>query len=290
MIEGILITGLINWGAYTILAIGFSLVFGVARIMNLAHTAFYMIAAYLLYTFAERAGLITVLSIILSVGCATAVGIITYKAFVERVREHETTVVMITLLLAFAFSEVWSTVFGGTPRGVPPFFPGFQEVFGVRVLNQQLLTLGVNLIVVSGIWIILFRTKLGLAIRSTAQDREVANLMGISVPRICLITMAVTVALAAIAGVIVAPLRNLDPGMWIPPFLIIVAIVILGGMGSIKGSLVGAFILAFVEVLVVYMIPTGSFLREAVAVAVMVVVLLFKPEGLFGVVFEEERL
>ncbi|MDO9333045.1 MAG: hypothetical protein Q7T57_00775, partial [Dehalococcoidales bacterium] len=116
------------------------------------------------------------------------------------------------------------------------------------------------------------------------------NLMGINVSRILLITMTIASALAAIAGVVVAPTLVLEPYMWTHPLVMIMAIVVLGGLGSVKGSLIGAFIIGFVETAVVFLLPSGSFLKGAIALIVMVVILLVRPEGLFGVVFEEERL
>jgi len=139
------------------------------------------------------------------------------------------------------------------------------------------------------IWAFLMKTNLGLAIRSTAQDREVANLMGMNVARVAMLTMAVSVMLAAIGGAVVVPLYVLDPHMWMHPLIMILAVVVLGGLGSLKGSFVGAYILGFAEALVVFLVPMGAFLKGSVALSIMIVVLLIRPEGLFGVAFEEER-
>jgi branched-chain amino acid transport system permease protein len=114
--------------------------------------------------------------------------------------------------------------------------------------------------------------------------------MAIDVGRICLISVGVAVALAAIAGAIIAPIFTIEPYMWIHPLTMMFAAVILGGLGSIRGSFIGAFILGYTEVLVVFLVPEGSFIKGSVAMAIMVVILLLRPEGLFGVVFEEERL
>ena len=113
--------------------------------------------------------------------------------------------------------------------------------------------------------------------------------MGMNVSRVAMITMGISVTMAAIAGVLVAPLSVVEPYMWLHPLVMMLAIVVLGGLGSIKGSLVGAFILGFAETLVVFLIPLGAFLKGAFSLTIMLVVLLIRPEGLFGVVFEEER-
>ncbi|MBA7672183.1 High-affinity branched-chain amino acid transport system permease protein LivH [subsurface metagenome] len=289
MIEGILITGLISGGVYALLAVGFSLIFGVARIINLAHTAFYMLAAYLIVTFADSLGLPLVLSIILSIVAVTIIGVFSYKLVLDRVRERETTILIVTIALAIVIQEAVLMGYGGGFRGVPSLISGYTTILGTKVLYQQILTFGVVLVILLGTWALLMKTKLGIAIRSTAQDREVANLMGINVARTGMITMAISVALAAVAGALVAPLQVLGPHMWMHPLVMIMAIVVLGGLGSIKGSLVGAFILGFAETLVVFLAPSGAFLKGAVALAIMLAVILIRPEGLFGVAFEEER-
>ena len=290
MAANILINGAIIGAIYALLALGFSLIFGVAKIMNLAHTAFYMLAAYFIFIFAYQLGLSTISSVALSIVTTTLIGVGTYKLFVERVREHETTVLMITIALALVFQECMLLAFGGHFRGAPSFISGYEELLGVRVSNQHLLTFGVVLACLLGIWALLSKSKLGIAIRSVAQDREIANLVGINVGRMCLITMAIAVALAAISGAMVAPIFVLEPHMWMHPLIMVLAVVVLGGLGSLKGSFAGAFILGYTETLVVFLVPMGSFIKGAVALAVMVAVLLIRPEGLFGVAFEEERL
>jgi branched-chain amino acid transport system permease protein len=145
------------------------------------------------------------------------------------------------------------------------------------------------LLIMAVLWVLLMRTKLGLAIRSTAQDREVANLMGINEARIAMITMGISVGLAALTGAVVVPLTTLEPHMWMHPLIMMMAVVVLGGLGSLKGSFLGAYILGFAEALVVFLAPMGAFLKGSVALSVMIVVLLIRPEGLFGVSFEEER-
>jgi len=289
MAESIIVNGLITSGVYALLAVGFSIIFGVARIVNLAHTAFYMLAAYLIYSLAITVGLNLPLSIVLAIAIVTTVGTISYKFIIARVRQHEATTLIVTIALAIIIQEAILMGFGGDPRSVPKLISGATEIFGVAVLNQQLLTLGVVLLLLLGTWAFLMKTRLGVAIRATAQDREVANLMGMDVPRIEMVTMAISVAFAAIAGALIAPLFVLTPGMWMHPLVMILAVVVLGGLGSIKGSLVGAFILGFAETLVVFLAPSGAFLRTSVALTIMLVVILIRPQGLFGIVFEEER-
>ena len=285
----IIVSGLISGSVYALLAIGFSLIFGVARIVNFAHTAFYMVAAYCIYVVTQKMGLHPIWGMVAAIVLVTLLGIISYKIFINPIREHEGAVLIATIALAMIFQEIMSLIFTGTYLSVPSLIEGYLTILGVKVFFQQLLTFFAALLVMAVLWVLLMRTKLGLAIRSTAQDREVANLMGINEARVAMMTMGISVGLAAFTGAIVVPLTTLQPHMWLYPLIMMMAVVVLGGLGSLKGSFMGAYILGFAEALVVFLAPMGAFLKGSVALSVMIVVLLIRPEGLFGVFFEEER-
>lgn len=289
MFQDILISGLINSGVYALLALGFSLIFGVARIVNIAHTAFYMLAAYALYGLLVKAGLPLLLAIPLAVVSVVALSLVCYKLVIEPVRQHESAVLIATIALALIIQEGLLIAFGGSFRGIPNAVEGVVSIIGVRVSYQRLIVLAVVALTLVATWYLLNRTRLGLAIRTAANDQEIANLMGINVSRVAMYTVGISVALAAIAGVVVAPVFVVDPLMWLAPLVTMLAIVVLGGLGSLKGSVIGAFIIGYVEAITVFAVPSGSYLKGAVALSIMIVVLLFRPEGLYGVVFEEER-
>ncbi|MFP3910613.1 MAG: branched-chain amino acid ABC transporter permease [Desulfobacteraceae bacterium] len=289
MIQNIIINGLINGSIYALLAIGFSLIFGVARIVNIAHTAFYMLAAYFIYMGFGYLGLSPYVAMPLAVLAVGVLAVICYKLFIDPIREHEAAVLIATIALAMVIQEALLIGFGGHYLGVPPLVKGYAEIAGVKVTYQHLLALAVALLALFGSWLFLMKTKLGLALRATAQDREVANLMGMNEARVAMLTMGISAMIAAIAGAIVVPLFVLDPHMWMHPLIMMLAIVVLGGLGSMKGSFVGAYIMAFAEVLVVFLVPMGAFLKGSVALSIMILVLLIRPEGLFGIAFEEER-
>jgi branched-chain amino acid transport system permease protein len=289
MLSDILVLGLMNGAVYAMLAVGFSLIFGAARIINLAHTAFFMLAAYAVYMLGTKLAFHPVIAIPLSILIVVVVGVIIYYVFMEPIREHETAVLIITVAVALVFQELIIILFGGHYLGVSNIVSGYISPMGIRITYQYLLTLGVVTLSLIAVWLVLMKTRLGVAIRSSAQDREVANLMGMNVAKIAAATMAISVGLAAVAGVMVAPLYTLEPHMWLHPLVLVLAIVILGGLGSIKGSLIGALILAFIEVTVVFTIPGGAFLKVAIALAIMLIILVVRPEGLFGVYLEGER-
>jgi branched-chain amino acid transport system permease protein len=289
LLQDIAVTGLVNGGVYALLAIGFSLIFGVARIVNIAHTGFYMLAAYLFYTLLVKVGLGFVISGVTAVAAVTLLAVVCYRLVIEPVREHDAAVLIATIALGYIFQELMLVSFGGHYLGIPSTLEGAVRLLGVSIPYQRVLILVVAAAMLAATWLVLYRTRLGLAIRATANDLEVANLMGMNVHRVAMATVAISVALAAIAGVVVAPVFVVDPFMWLSPLVTMLAIVVLGGLGSLKGSLIGALIIGYVEAITVFAVPAGAYLKGAVALLIMVVVLLARPEGLFGVAFEEER-
>ena len=286
----ILINGLMIGGVYAILAVGFSLVFGVAKMFNMAHTAFYMAAAFFTFIGISMAHLPLSLSIFLSIVTVVILGILCFVLFFDRVKEHESAIMIISISLAMLFQEIFLLTFGASFRNVPHFVLGFVEIFDIRVSFQCLFAIGSSAIILITLWLLLFKTKIGSAIRAVAEDTEIANLVGINTSRIYLIVMAISVMLAGLTAAIISPIFMITPFMWTQPLIIVLAAVILGGLGSIGGSVIGAFILGYAETFVTFLLPGGSFLRGAVSMSIMVGVLLIRPEGLFGVVFEEERL
>lgn len=290
IIFSIVINGLLSGGIFAILAVGFSLVFGVAKILNLAHSAFYMVSAFIIFIITQILGLPLFLSTLIAILITGIMGMFCYHLLFDRIKERETAVMIISIALAILFQEIFLLIFGGHPQRVPPFVSGFVEIFDVRVSYQQVIAIGTAALVLLAIRLFLLMTKLGIAVRAVAQDREIANVAGIDVNRIFMITMGLSAALAGVAGSVVGNIYMVNPFMWVQPLVIILAAVVLGGMGSIKGSAIAALILGFTETLVTFLAPGGSFLKGAVSLSIMVIVLLIRPEGLFGVVFEEERL
>lgn len=289
-IVDIAINGLVFGGVYAILSVGFALIFGVTRMLNMAHTALYMLAAFLILAGISVFQLPLPLSIIGSVIVTTGFGMLVFKLFYDRVKEHQNAVMIISVAVALVLQEVLLLTVGGHYRGIPPFSKGFVTVLGSRVTHQHLIAILMSGLVLLGLWLLLTRTSLGQAIRAVAQDREVATLMGIDISRILLVVMGISTALAALAAAVVAPIQVLSPLMWIQPLTIVLAAVVIGGLGSIGGSVIGAFILGYTQAIVVNLLPSGGYLAAPAAMLILIIVLLMRPEGLRGVVFEEERI
>jgi len=232
VIERIIISTLVTGGVYALLASGFSLIFGMAHIINLAQTAFYMLAAYGMYIFTRQIGLGVIESIVITIVAVTVLGLLAYRLLINRIRQHIVAVLLITIAIAMFFEQLMLRIFGAHYLSTAYLISGYTEILGVRVLNQHLLTLGIVAVVIVIVWLLLAKTKLGIAIRATAQDAEVANLMGISVPRTLLMTMGIATALAAVAGIAVAPLWTIYPYMWTSPLMMVMG----RGTGRFSGT------------------------------------------------------
>ena len=217
MIQMIFINGLVFGGVYAVLAVGFSLVFGVAKILNMAHTAFYMVTAYLIFIATTMLGFPLLLSVVLSAFISGILGIVCYQLLFDRVKEHQTAVMIISVALAILFQEVLLLIFAGHFRNILPFIPGYVEIVGLRVSNQHVITIGVSIATLIGLWILLSKSFLGKAIRAIADDSEIANLMGINVGQVCMITMGISTLLAGVAAAAIVPIFTLEPHMWLHP-------------------------------------------------------------------------
>ena len=290
MIGPIIVLTLVKGAVYALLASGMTLIFGAARMINMVHTAFAMLAAYGMFYLMRELGLGIAESSLIVFIAVVLLSLAMYQGLLNRVRQHPQAVLLITMALAMVFQELMQLRFTGMPQVVHPFLEGSTLLLGVRVMNQHLLIVGGAVAVIIIIMLVLRKTKLGITIRAVADDPETANLMGISVPRTMLITVGLGTALAAVTGILMSPLWTVTPFLWLSPLTMILVIIVLGGLGSIKGSIIGALIIALVENLVVFLLPRYAFLNTTFALAIMAVVLAVRPGGLFGIVFEEERL
>jgi branched-chain amino acid transport system permease protein len=280
MLVDIVIFGTI-WGAiYTILALGFTIIFGVARVLNLAYGAMYLVASYLIYTLVTRFGLAAVPAWLLAVAATALAGLLLYRVFIFPLRETLGRVLIVTAGIAIFLQEIAVLLYSTEPRYVPTVLPGSLELRGVRVTHQQLLTRAVAVALVALLHLFLARTRYGRELRAVAQDTEMASLMGVPVERTYLVAMGLSTGLAAAAGALVAPFLTVNPEMGWSPLLVAFTVVVLGGLGSLWGTIAAAFIVAYAEMLTAYLISPQ--LRDAATFAIMIGTLVFRPHGLFG--------
>ena len=276
----ILIYGAVTSAIYAMLAVGFTLIFGVARVLNLAHGSFYALGAYGAYVLTSIAGLPLWLAAILAVAGVSLFGVLVEKILIRPLRYSQLGVLMITLAIALVVEQSLFLTFGSEYRNVPAFVDTKINMGGVDVAGQRLLTLVVAGVSIAVLYLFIQRTRLGSAILAISQDADAAKYMGIPSDRIFSLVMAISAALAALAGIIAGPFLSVQPSMHLLPIVKAFAIVVVGGLGSIPGSILAAFMLGYAETIVAYEISTSW--TEIVSVLATLLMLVFRPAGIFG--------
>jgi branched-chain amino acid transport system permease protein len=276
----ILIYGAVTSAIYALLAVGFSLIFGVARILNLAHGSFYALGAYGTYVLTSIAGLPLWTAALLSIGFVAVFGVVVEKVLIRPLRHSQLGVLMISLAVALVVEQTLFLVFGSEYRNVPSFVDTKINLGGVDVAGQRLLTLAVAAVAIGALYMFIQFTRLGSAILAISQDPEAAKYMGIPSDKIFSLVMAISAALAALAGVMAGPFLSVQPSMHLLPIVKAFAIVVVGGLGSIPGSIAAAFLLGYAETCVAYLISSSW--TEIVSVLATLLMLVFRPAGIFG--------
>jgi len=305
LIEEIILFGAISGGVYALLALGFTLIYGISGITNLAHGSFYMLGAYMFHILGFRLlGSDTPVStsfvvLILAALIVGIIGSVAYRLAIHPVLGDEVAVMVVTVCLALIFQQLVLLIVGLTFRDPTPsvkwppgsFLTTSTNILGVNLENSKILAFAVSLGLFGCLLVFISKTKIGKAMKAVSQDREIAMLMGINTKRLYMLTMALSASLAAIAGILITTSTTysaLAP-MWRYPLALSFSIVILGGLGSIKGSLIGGFIIGYAEQTVANTVPQGGAIVGVVPLIVMVLVLLLKPKGLFGKRIEMEE-
>jgi branched-chain amino acid transport system permease protein len=280
----ILVFGLATSGIYALMAVGVALIYGVGRVINFAHGAFYTLGAYLTYVYASPLGCGWWLGGALAIASVALIAAAFDRFLVEPLREHEIILWIMTFAFAFAVRELVVIIFGARPYSIPAFAPGSLSVLGQTIAAQRLLIVGTSGVAIGLLWAFLYRTRTGKALRAVALNRTGAHLVGIPVKAAHAAVMAISAGLAALAGIIISPISVVTPDMGLEPLLMSFTIVILGGIGSLRGSLVAALIVGYVGALVSFL--WNPELVTFMALALVFGVLIVRPTGLFGLAVE----
>lgn len=276
----ILIVGAVSSAIYAMLAVGFTLIFGVARILNLAHGSFYALGAYGAYFFTAHMKLPLLPAALCAIAVVAVFGILVERVLIRPMRHSSLAMLMITLAVALVIEQALFLTFGSEYRNVPAFVDTKYTIGGVDIGGARLLALGVGVVLIGALWLFIQRTRLGSAILAISQDPVAAQYMGIPSDRIFAVVMGISAALAATAGVLAGPFLTVQPTMWLLPIVKAFAIVVVGGLGSIPGSILAALMLGYAETIVAYMVSSSW--TEIVSVLATLLMLIFRPAGIFG--------
>jgi branched-chain amino acid transport system permease protein len=278
LIADIIVTSLILGGLLSLMSLGFALIRGVARVFNLAHGSLYLLTAYFIYSLFPFLGLGA--TILISLILIIIVGILIYQFFIHPLRKKNVGAALVTLSLAIFLEAAIRLIWGPEYISIPYIISGYSLVLGVQVGNQQLLTLIVSIIIVVILAFYINRTRQGKSIKAVAQNMDLAKLVGINTRNTFMISMGISALLAGLAAVLFAPVYVVNPSSWSILFRSF-PVIVLGGIGSLKGVVVGAFVIAFIEKIVFSTIG-GGHIVPTVTFALMLLIIFIRPTGLFG--------
>ncbi len=276
----ILVQGLLLSGLYALIAMGFTLIFSVGRVLNLAYGAYLLIGGYTYFHFSQTLGLPAVVGLALAVAVGCAMGLAKFLLIVRPLKGEHVAVEISTLILAVVLQAGVVLIFGDSSKILLPIVPGVERVAGAAVPYSNLLATVVSWIILLGLYRFVRHTHTGRAMRAVSMDARGATISGIDTDRINAVTWMISGGLGAVGGVFFASYTQLYPGMWVTPLIISVAVVIVGGIGSIIGTLVVAHIVGFMEIAVSALVAPE--LRGVFTMFLIIGVLVLRPRGLFG--------
>jgi len=277
----ILIYGIINSFSLALMAIGFTLVYGISRLPNFAHGALYVVTGFLVWSLINLLKLNYVASILLALAIMGLVGAAIYRFVLIRVRGMATSEIIATYALGLAILEFlrWGG-FKGMTYTLPVFIEGTVTIGSVPVDLQRVIVIGIGIVVVSFMWLFTHFNKTGLALRGMAQDEHAAMMLGIDSDWMAVIAMAMGSILAGLSAIALLPLGNIVVEAGYNVLILSIAVCIVGGLGSWVGAIIASFMIGFLQIITVAYIE--SHFQMVVALLAIIVTLILKPSGLFG--------
>jgi branched-chain amino acid transport system permease protein len=277
-----LLIGLIIGASYALLSLGLSIIFGLLNVINFAHGSLYMLGAFVTWGLLQYAGIPYWGALILAPLAVGLVGVVLERTLLHRLYRLDP---LYNLLLTFGITLIIQGLFqmnfgsSGEPYDIPAALQGATDVGFMVLPYYRAWVLVVALVVCVATWYVTERTRLGSYLRAATENPGLVQAFGINVPRMITVTYALGVALAGFAGVLAAPTISVNPEMGSELIIVVFAVVVIGGMGSIMGSIVTGFALGLIEGLTKVLYPAAS---STVVFALMAIVLLIRPAGLFG--------
>jgi branched-chain amino acid transport system permease protein len=279
---GQLLIGLINGSFYALLSLGLAVIFGMLNIINFTHGAQYMLGAFAAFLLLQLTGLGYWPALVIAPILVGLTGIVIERTMLQWLYKLDHLYgLLLTFGLALIIEGVFRNYFGssGLPYQLPESLTGGRNLGFMFLPNYRAWVVGFSLVVCFGTWFVIEKTRLGAYLRAATENPTLVRAFGINVPRMITLTYGFGVALAALAGVMAAPIYNVSPQMGSDLIIVVFAVVVIGGMGSIMGAIVTGFLLGVIEGLTKVFFPEAS---NTVIFVIMAIVLLIRPAGLFG--------
>jgi branched-chain amino acid transport system permease protein len=279
---GQLLIGLINGSFYALLSLGLAVIFGLLNIINFSHGAQYMMGAFVAYLLLNKLGIGYWWALLIVPLVVGATGVVIERLMLSKLYKLDHLYgLLLTFGLALIIQGLFRNQYGssGQPYQIPAQLQGGQNLGFMFLPNYRAWIIAASMVVCLGTWFVIERTKLGSYLRAATENPQLVQAFGVNVPRMITLTYGFGVALAALAGVMAAPVYQVSPQMGADLIIVVFAVVVIGGMGSILGSIVTGFGLGLVEGLTKVFYPEAS---STVIFIIMAIVLLVRPAGLFG--------
>lgn len=262
-----------------LLAIGLSIVFGMMDYLNLSHGAIYMVAAYVAFSITQAGGSFW-LAFVLAPLAAAGIGVLLYLVVLRRVeKEGHLAQVLLTVGVIYVIQDLLRITYGDLPKGVatPASLSSVLPILGVDYPLYRLFIIGLGIVCVCALYVLLEATKLGAYVRAGVDDRTTAETMGINIGRVFIVVFGIGAWLAGIAGVVVAPVFGVSPGMDVAIIILVLIVVVVGGLGSLGGAVLGSLLIGFADTFGKILLPQFAMMMIYL---VMALTLVFKPTGL----------
>jgi branched-chain amino acid transport system permease protein len=278
-VTNLVISALTLSALYALVAIGFTMIFGVGDILNVAHGAAIILGGFSAFYTVSLLGQSIWLGLIFAVVIPALFSVGVYKIFVKRI-EDEIFIVIITLIILLLTENIFLFLEGTSSKVIPDLFPGSTELAGITIQNSSAFLFLFSWALIIGLFAFTNRTWIGRGIQSLSMSERGSNLVGVNTERTTTYTYAIAGGLAGLAGLFFGSSQSVSYNMGLDPLLLAFAIVILGGMGSIKGSVVGAYIIGSLETVTTSLIDAR--MTGIISLIVMFIVIMIRPHGLFG--------
>lgn len=287
----ILINGILLGLGYCLIAMGMSLILGVAKVFDVAYASYYMVAVYVIAILVPIMvpNIPLLLIFIIGVMAAVALAEVIHYVVILPLRKQPTAILVSTLALAMVIQELLIFKEGSEPVVIPRVLQGATRILGIWVENGRLLVAGVTITLIVLLWLFFSRTRVGLAIRATAEQPEALQLVGGDIRHVWLTTVFLAALLAGIGGILLGSIYPPSPYVWLELLIVAFAVMVLGGLGNIWAVLPASLILGISEVAVAIYIPFGGIVKRSVGLVIILLVLVLRPTGLFGVKGWEEE-
>jgi branched-chain amino acid transport system permease protein len=277
-----LLWGVANGCIYILLATGLNIIFGVMKLVNFAHGQLLMIGAYIAFTAATALGLNAYIAILVAMGLVALIGVglerFTFRKVLGTDKLNE---IFVSLGLIYVFENTAVLLWGNSSHQIASSFQGLQLPLGqISIGYDWLSAISIVIVILIALFLLLKKTKIGLAMRATSQKSDTSMLMGVNIEKVYIFTFALGAALAGAAGALYGIIFPFNPGIGALPTIKAFAIIIIGGLGSIPGAVIGGLLYGIAENAAVYFL--GGIWRDAIAFALLIIVLVIRPTGIFG--------